>query len=282
MRPQSTDRLQIRFIDPRPELAPLIERFWVLQSADGLPAGRTNVVAPNGCTKLVIPVSNCIDSASSKGEGRSRPGELYFVGNQDSPTTLNTAPGRTQFITIEFKPHGAFPLFGIPMHELANILCPADAAFAGWGARARSILREAVEVDSKVVAIQQQLAMALDRAAPVNPLVGHCVQLLQRSSGLLPIAELARRTGYTRRRLQMLFKQQVGLSPKALAGIARFQRFHHLWARGTGYEQIRAELDAFYYDQSHFTREFKRLTGFPPRRYMQQINSEFCRRIAWR
>jgi AraC-like DNA-binding protein len=274
--------LQIRFIKPRAELTACIERLWVLESAAGLPAGRTNIVPPNGCAKLIIPVTNAIDSTSSKGKGRSRPGELYFVGNQDSPTVLETSRASTQFITIEFKPNGAFPVFGVPMHELANTLCAADTAFAGWGAEARRLVRDAAGVESKVAAVQAQLVRALASGAPGNALVSYCVETLQHSSGLLPIADLARHTGYTSRYLEILFKQHVGISPKALAGIFRFQRFHHLWTRGTPYEALRTELDSFYYDQAHFTREFKRLTGFPPRRYMQQINSEFCRRIASR
>jgi len=274
--------LQVRFINPRAELAAYIERFWVLESAAGLPAGKGNIVPPNGCAKLVIPVLNSIDSASSKGNGRSRPGELYFVGNQDSPTVLNSSGSRTVFVTIEFKPDGAFPLFGVPMHELANILCPVAGAFPDWGGAARTAVLDAERVDSKVDAIQQQLLKPTRRRTAGNPLVHYCVEALGRSSGLLPVAELARHTGYTGRYLEILFKQHVGMSPKALAGIFRFQRFHHLWAQGTPYEVVRTQLDSFYYDQAHFTREFKRLTGFPPRRYMREINSDFCRRIASR
>jgi len=274
--------VHIRFLNPRSELRAYIERLWVFDSAVGLPADKTNIVPPNGYAKLVIPILNSIDSASSKGKGHSRPGELYFVGNQDSPTVLNTSTSRTLFATIEFKPNGAFPLFGVPMHELANILCPVDAAFPGWGEEARKIIRDAGDVDSKVAVMQERLLMASRRFALGNPLVSYCVEALQRSSGLLPVAELAERTGYTSRYLEILFKQHVGLSPKALASIFRFQRFNHLWAQGTPYEDVRIQLDSFYYDQAHFTREFKRLTGFPPRQYMRAINSDFCRRIASR
>lgn len=50
--------MQIRYVKPRAELAAYIERLWVLESAAGLPAGKTNVVPPNGCAKLAIPVLN--------------------------------------------------------------------------------------------------------------------------------------------------------------------------------------------------------------------------------
>jgi len=274
--------LRIRFVNPRAELTAYIERFWVFESSAGLPPGKNNIVPPNGCAKLVIPVLNSIDSASSKGNGHSRPGELYFVGNQDSPTALNTSASKTLFVTIEFKPNGTFPLFGVPMHELANVLCPVGTAFPGWGEEARKIVGDAADVDSKVTAVHDRLLMASRGRGLGNPLVNYCVEALQRTSGLLPVAHLTKSTGYTRRYLEVLFKQHVGMSPKALAGILRFQHFHHLWVQGTPYECVRSQLDSFYCDQAHFTREFKRMTGFPPRRYMHQINSDFCKRIASR
>ena len=47
-----------------------------------------------------------------------------------------------------------------------------------------------------------------------------------RAHGRMPIKELERLTGYTRRYLNILFKQHVGLPPKVLAGIFRFQMFY--------------------------------------------------------
>lgn len=34
---------------------------------------------------------------------------------------------------IEFRPHGAFPIFGVPMSETANRLWETDSVFGAWG-----------------------------------------------------------------------------------------------------------------------------------------------------
>lgn len=270
----------IQQIKPLPELAGSIERFWTFESADGLPPGVKHIVPPNGCAKLVIPVENEIESESGKGTGCSVPGKLYFVGNQDNPALLSTQRRKTLFVTIEFKPQGAYRIFGVPMGELANSLCSIDSVFGVLGRETTDSVGDGQRTSEKVAAVQKALAKALHSHPRSSDLVDYCVDSLKRTQGLMPVSELARRTGYTGRYLEVLFKQHVGLSPKALAGIFRFQRFHCHWARGTPYEVLREELDGYYYDQAHFTREFKRLTGFPPRRYMQDLSNDFGRRIV--
>jgi AraC-like DNA-binding protein len=98
--------------------------------------------------------------------------------------------------------------------------------------------------------------------------------------GRMPIKELERKTGYTRRYLDLLFKQHVGLSPKDLAGIFRFQRFYQKWARGLSYDVLKEELYDYYYDQAHFSKEFKRMTGHSPRDFMIVVSNEFGRRLS--
>jgi len=91
--------------------------------------------------------------------------------------------------------------------------------------------------------------------------------------------ELERKTGYTRRYLDLLFKQHVGLSPKVLARIFRFQKFYQKWAQGLSYDIIMNQLYDHYYDQAHFSKEFKRMTGHSPQAFMVEVSNEFGRRL---
>ena len=128
--------------------------------------------------------------------------------------------------------------------------------------------------------IQDELARLSGRDHRSNGIVEFCVRILKLTHGRIPIRELERKTGYTRRYLDLLFKQHVGLSPKALAGIFRFQKFYQNWARGLSYDILKNELYEHYYDQAHFSKEFKRMTGYSPREFMIDVSNEFGRRIA--
>ncbi len=71
--------------------------------------------------------------------------------------------------------------------------------------------------------------------------------------------------------MALKFDRFVGLGPKTLAEIVRFQnRFVSLTRFGSARDP--ADFDDDYYDQSHFTKEFKRFSGLPPAAYLKASN----------
>ena len=77
--------------------------------------------------------------------------------------------------------------------------------------------------------------------------------------------EVAAHTGWSLRRLERRFGQQVGLPPHAAAGVLRLQRALALHAAGCSW--ARAAADAGYFDQSHFGRSFTAMVGCTPRQF---------------
>ena len=65
--------MEIEFVEPRAELRPYIESFWIFDGPEGLPADDSSIVVPNGCAKLVIPIENdIVRDATEILAGRSR------------------------------------------------------------------------------------------------------------------------------------------------------------------------------------------------------------------
>jgi methylphosphotriester-DNA--protein-cysteine methyltransferase len=246
-----------------------------------MPPEQHSLAAPNGCPKLIILYGNCLTTIADGRVQLSREG-LYFVGNRDSATRLHSSPREIGFIGVEFYPHGAYPCFGIPMSETANRLFDADTLFDRWGRQAAEKLRNLATVKQKAACIQDELALLLRTRQDRSSVVEFCVRTLKSADGRVPMEQLKRQTGYSRRYLELLFQRHVGFPPKVLAGIFRFQKFYRKWAQGQSYDRFKDALYADYYDEAHFDKEFKRMTGYPPRKFTLAVSNEFGRRLALR
>jgi AraC-like DNA-binding protein len=78
--------------------------------------------------------------------------------------------------------------------------------------------------------------------------------------------------GYSKRYLDMLFKDHLGISPKTYSGIVRFQSFYKLWANTDNTNFYADNVYEMYYDQAHFIKEFKKYTGHSPKQYANLKN----------
>ncbi len=271
--------MRVSFVQPRAELRPYIESFWVFESSTGMPAANKSMAAPNGCPKLIMLYENTLISRVDGRVQESRPG-LYFIGHRDTAPRIEASVRKTAFIGIEFTPFGAYPFFGIPMNQTVNRLMVSDEIFPKRGREFQEEFLNLERVDQKLDFIQERLVGLLRNGRRDSELIRYCVTTLKASDGRMPIRELGRKTGYSWRYLDLQFKERVGYSPKALARIYRFQKFYHQWAQGLSFEEMKKDLYEFYYDQAHFTREFKRLTGYAPRKFVDEISNEFGRRLS--
>jgi hypothetical protein len=225
--------MKLTFIQPRLELRPYVQSLWVFESDIGLPASERSLATPNGCPKLIIPYQNSLESTANARSQVSYEQGLYFVGNMDTSTMIRSSTRPTGFIGIEFLPHGAFPIFGIPMQDTCNGLFDSETLFGKWGRRVREALCNEEVVSQKVEFIQDELVRLLRGNPRCNALVEFSVRSLKLTNGRLPIKELERQTGFTRQHIDAQFRRHVGLSPKALAGFSVFKSFIANGPRGS-------------------------------------------------
>ncbi len=69
----------------------------------------------------------------------------------------------------------------------------------------------------------------------------------------------------------MRFREELGVPPKALARILRFERA--VGRLRAGDDLAALALDAGYYDQAHFNRDFRAFAGATPTAYRPSVQS---------
>jgi AraC-like DNA-binding protein len=118
---------------------------------------------------------------------------------------------------------------------------------------------------------QRAIAARVLEAPPVAPELDWAWERLLESDGAVGVGDLAGELGWSRRHLAVRFREEVGMPPKALARILRFERAVERLRDGD--ELAALALDAGYYDQAHFNRDFRAFAGVTPTAYRPAVQS---------
>lgn len=249
---------------PIPALAGLVEAIWSLRCDDPLPAADPQRILPDGCSELILNFADPVEQVSSGG-GSTRQPPILFVGQLPGPLYIKPT-GRLDQVGIRFRPAGAAGIIREPQSRLLGIGLPLLDLAPKLARRLATVPFDAPTPESRIAAIQAGLAAAgRTQPSPVGALADRVV----RSWGGASIDDLTREIGLSPRQLGRRFQLEVGLRPKLLARICRFQRvFQALEAHPAHWTQVAA--DCGYYDSSHLIRDFRELAGETPSRLIEE------------
>ncbi len=92
------------------------------------------------------------------------------------------------------------------------------------------------------------------------------------AAGAIRVRTLAQDLGVSQDALEKHFRRIVGASPKQFATIVRVRQAVELSRQSPSLTAL--ALDAGYYDQSHFIRDFRAITGDAPGHFFQ--HARYC------
>jgi AraC-like DNA-binding protein len=171
-----------------------------------------------------------------------------------------------QVVGIRLRPGVGFLLTGIcaarwlgRREPLASFLGPSTRELAEEIAGAKSTDAQFDLLESFLV---ERLA-----GKQVDQRVSTALHLIQASAGALRIKDIASRCGLSCRQLERLLRLWVGILPKRLARIARFQAALVCAGKQPASEWAYVAAEQNYVDQAHLIHEFSRFTGASPTRF---------------
>ena len=242
---------------PSPPLADRVECFWFAEDPEA-ESGPPERVLPDGCIEWIFHLGR----PYADGTGRLQPSS-FVVGPTTEP--LSIAPtGPVATLGVRFRPGGARGLLP-PLERLAGEFPTSEEIWNADGRRVQEEVGNARDSTARQAVLESFLESHLRRTrAPSDERLPAAIGLVLARRGRLPIAEIAKRVACSPRQLEREFAAGVGLSPKELSRIVRFQNL--LRVAGRRPEASWADLAAHggYADQAHLVREFKAFSGATP------------------
>jgi AraC-like DNA-binding protein len=233
---------------PIAELAGRVACVWI-QSVSARSDPYVHRTVPNGSVELICTA-----------------GSLPRVSGPRTRASVDVLAPGTTLVGIRFLPGAAPAVLGVPASELVDQTMELAAL---WGAGAVALAERIADAPSAwaaAAAFEAEIAARLADAAEPDPIVREAVRrLLPWGAG--DVTSLPSALFVSERSLRRRSREAIGLAPKAVQRILRFQGFlalaHAQRPSSPGLALLAAE--AGYADQSHLTRESLRLSGLTPR-----------------
>lgn len=239
---------------PAPELAYFVDWYWVIHWDLRGQEPYTQEVLTYPCVQFVVE------------EGES--GVFGLTSGKFSRRLV----GKGRVIATKFRAGGFYPYMQSSISALTDQQLPLSAVFGGAGDDLERSILATNDDEHALMQMEQFLCERLPERDPNVALVNEIIDVVMNDRNMTKVDELVSRVHISKRSLQRLFSQYVGISPKWVIQRYRLQEaIDQIVGMDTGnYTAMAQRLG--YFDQAHFIKDFKMIVGVSPTEYARMAN----------
>ncbi|PJZ78615.1 helix-turn-helix domain-containing protein [Leptospira neocaledonica] len=226
-------------------------------------------------TYTILPGEECVIGVQTKGRislisgrGPKTLSKAGLTGILRGPRTFFSEKN-TKSLLVYISPLLLSRMISVPMDQISDSSVSLEDLFSKE--MISGLIADCEEADWK----EEEAAQALEKFRLLLPIkeekekfLPEAVLRIKSSLGEIGIKNLASDLGVSQSSLERGFKSRVGLSPKEFAGLVRFRNIFKFYNSSLSLTEL--ALEAGYYDQAHFIREFKKKTGISPKQWFRQ------------
>ncbi len=246
-------------IPSRPPLNRFVECLWTLEGDGPSPGGAPERILPDGCVELILNFGERF-SQHQNNERELQP--RHFLVGQMSGPILISPNGAVQLLGIRFHPGGTAPFLRVPMNELTDQIAELGSLSSELERELLLVSEDLPSLPDKIAAVEIALIARLMRGSPQSSAIRLAARIVD-SAGSISVDQLAVAAGISSRQLERRFLREIGVGPKLLGRILRFQQVFRAVERvDSAWASIAVECG--YYDQAHLIRDFSQFAGQTP------------------
>ncbi len=253
--------MKIETISPTAKLSNIVKCYWTLEKGKGThrerlyPCGESQIIFHYGNPFKEIYGNNIITQPQS------------IVCSQMTTYKDVIADDSAGLFGIIFHSYAIGSFLHIPPHELLQHsfnLNDANKIFESLEDK----ISNAADANERIKVFEEFLIKRINM--PKNyyfNIIKDSVEFFETSVNCPSIKQIAGKYSLSERQFERIFKDYVGLPPKSFAEIMRFKRAFFSLKKHNDLTKI--SYSSGYYDQSHFIRTFKKLSGYTPGEFLK-------------
>ncbi len=213
---------------------------------------------PLGCPVLLF----CVSPNNVFYTHTTLTNESVVVGQLTQYTILHPAIG-TKIFGVNFKPYGFYNLFGVSLKTSRNDGFPMYVLFGTADVQEIYNMLDGKEAIQDIILKVETLILKRQRKVVSSCLFDSLVDIMVQKNGLVsPNALLPGKK--MERSMQRYFAKVIGVNPKTFCKIYRHKFILNYLYENPSCVWNDVVFEGFYYDYSHFHRDFKKISHSTP------------------
>ncbi|MFN8372489.1 MAG: helix-turn-helix domain-containing protein [Anaerolineae bacterium] len=238
---------------PSPDLSFFVQRYWVVRwdLRGDKPYVQENLTYP--CVNLVFE------------QDKTR---IYGVESSRSSILLRDLG---HVLGIKFRPGAFYPFVKYPVSELTDRTLTLEEVFGVNSQMLEAAILPLADDKAMVNAAENFLREHLPPQDETVTEINRIVEMIITQRDIHKVDDLLPQLDMSKRTLQRLFKQYVGVPPKWVIQQYRLHEAVDQLADHDSPNGSRMAADLGYFDQAHFIKDFKRIVGKTPEQYARTL-----------
>ncbi len=255
---------------PNSDLKSLISCYWTLEVPAESDTQKQRII-PDGTIEMAFILGDDIKRYTSENEFIIQP-RAMVLGHTIEPFYIEPT-GYVNTFAIRFYPYGFANFISMPIKNLANKETPIELFFGEKTAnQLEQKIIEATNSSERIEIIEDFLLDKLNEKTTIDNIVKTTIDALLATNGSASISEILKENLSKRRQLERKFIKQIGVSPKQLGKVIRLQTALKMLLNKKSKNLTDIAYESEYFDQAHFTKDFKEFTGINPKEFLGNEN----------
>jgi AraC-like DNA-binding protein len=248
--------------EPALALRPFVSHYAGTRMRDvphGIHAG-----LPSRHLDLIVSLARPIEIARMPGSQSPGAYRAFVAGLQQAPALVRMG-GDLDCLHVFLKPGAARALLGVSGRDVASQVVHLADINGTMCDELMEALNDARTWRDRFAAVDRVFLRKLRPVVMPNAMAW-AWRTMAISHGRIPVHELARDIGFSRRHFGERFTSEFGVAPKAAARVFRFEHACRLFLRVRRIADVAAASG--FHDQAHMVREWHALAGCTPREWI--------------
>ena len=255
---------------PNSDLESIISCYWTLEVPAEADSQRQRII-PDGTIEMAFILGDDIKRYTSENDFTIQP-RAMVLGQTIEPFYIEPT-GYVNTFAIRFYPYGFANFVAEPLKNLANKETPIELLFGEETAKElEQKIIKAADSNERIEIIEKFLLDKLNKKTTIDNIVKTTIDALLSTNGSASITTILKEDLSKRRQLERKFIKQIGVSPKQLGKVIRLQTALKLLLNKKSENLTDIAYESEYFDQSHFTKDFKEFTGINPKEFLGNEN----------